>query len=395
MTQPIYRLLAATDLERFIEIETLAFNINPDRSRLTPQVVAQLRALYDGDRILAQLQLMPLQIMAGSANLPCGGIGSVATPPEARRQGHVAALMRHVCDEIRSQGIALCMLYPFNRSFYHRYGWAMFMERRVYRGSPELFAHFCRSVGDFVQVGPEAIPELQQIYAGALRGRFGPVVRDETWWQRDVLRGWGNETYYAYIWRDSDGVGRAYLIYQLSPYGQPERRLTCREIVALDPEARSQLFVFLRNYDSQCDEVLFRAPADAPVNMLMIEPLRCEIEPHFMLRLIDVGVALETFPYPPGSAGRLRIAVTDDWLKHNKGVFELEIAGGQARCKLLPSESDADLACDVRVLTQIYARYLRARSAAAFGLLTVNDRAALALLDRLFAGLAPFNSDFF
>lgn len=395
MTQIVYRSLPAADLERFIQVETHAFNANPDRVRLTPELLDQLRGLYVAGELVAQLQLLPLRVMTGAGDLPCGGLSSVATPPEQRRRGYTATLLRHTCAELSDSGVMLAMLHPFKRAFYQRYGWATFMERRVYHGAPEQFAHFRRAEGGFVPVGPEAIPELQQIYAGSLRGRFGPVLRDDAWWRRNVLRSWSGETHVAFVWRDAGGAGRAYLIYHLSPWAGSARTLTCREMVALDPTARAQLFNFLADHDSQCSEVVFRAPADAPVNLLMREPLRCEVEPHFMLRLIDAGAALAAFPYPADVAGRLSISIADDWLTTNQGVFALEVGGGQARCTRLPAGSPADLACDVRVLTQIYARYVRPRTAAAFGLLTVHDRAALALADRLFAGLAPFSSDFF
>src|SRR6266511_3879857 len=125
----------------------------------------------------------------------------------------------------------------------------------------------------------------------------------------------------------------------------------------------------------------------------MPEPLACEVRPHFMLRLVDVAAALEAYRPPADCAGRLTIAVADDWLAHNQGVFELEIAGGAARCRALPGGADADLACDVRALAQLYSRYVRPRTAAAFGMLSVRSRPALALADRFFAGLAPFCSD--
>jgi predicted acetyltransferase len=114
-----------------------------------------------------------------------------------------------------------------------------------------------------------------------------------------------------------------------------------------------------------------------------------------MLRLLDVAAALGAYRFPSDCAGQLTLAVSDGWLADNQGVFELDVAGGVAACRRLPDGAAADLACDVRVLTQLYTRYLRPRSAAAFGLLEARDRAVLALAERLFAGLAPFSSDHF
>jgi predicted acetyltransferase len=397
-----YRPLGAADVDRFAQLEIQSFSTNPDRAQLAADA-ATLRGLFAGERQVAQLQLFSLRVLSGAADpttgaaqmLPCGGIGSVAVSPAARRQGYAAALLRHACDELRAQGTALCLLYPFKPSFYHRYGWALCMERRLYRGAPALLAGFRFAGGGFVQVGPEAAAELQQIYAGALRGRFGPLDRDAAWWGRRVLHGWAkDDTYDAFIWRDAGGAGRSYVICRVS--GAPgERILLCREAVARDPEARAQIFAFMAGYQGQCAEVQFRGPADAPVNLLLPDPLRCEVEPHFMLRLVDVAGALGALAYPAGLSGRLAIAVADDWLEHNRGVFALEVQAGRAECRRLAGDSPADLSCDVRVLAQIYTRHLRPRTAAAFGLLQAHSRPALSLAEQLFAGLAPYSSDLF
>ncbi len=391
-----YRPLTDTDLERFLQLGAYAFNADIEylRSRMDAEARSHARVLHADDHLVAQLQLLPLTVMSGSGTLRCAGIAGVVTPPEVRRRGYAALLLRHACDELREQGMPLCMLYPFKRSFYHRYGWATFLDWRVYRGAPHLLARFRHNVGSFVPISPALIPQLQQIYTGALQGRFGPIVRDTAWWERNVLRH-GKEQCAGFIWCDEQGVGRSYIIYRIIAGQNGERTLACREVVALDPTARAQVFAFMADHDAQCNEIFFRAPADAPVNLLLVEPLKCEVEPHFMLRLIDVAAALASYHYPARSLGQFSIAVSDDWLEYNQGVFALEVAEGRAQCQRLPDDSPADLSCDIRVLTQIYTRYLRPRTAAAFGMLTVHNRAALTLADQLFSGLAPFNSDFF
>jgi predicted acetyltransferase len=343
---------------------------------------------------VAQLELIPLRLETGRGPIIAAGIGSVASAPEARRRGHVAALLRHTCDELRESGVALSVLYPFKRVFYGRYGWATFMERRVYQGPPDRFASFRYASGSFHAAGPDQIADFDLIYRGALRGRFGPVLRDDVWWRNDVLKDWDGKPYHAYIWRDEDGKPRSYLIYRVVS-AAAGRRLECQDIVALDPTARAQLFAFFAGHADQVAQVRFKAPADAPVNLLMPEPLDCTVEPHFMLRLVDVAGALAGYGFPADLSGRLSIGVGDDWIAEHNAVFELEIAQGRAVVRRLPADSPADIRCDVRVLTQIYSRYVRPRAAAAFGMLSVSDREALAFAERAFSGPAPFNADFF
>lgn len=391
-----YRPLADDDRAAFTANEAHAFanELADAEYWLTQGPIGDLRGLYADGQLVSQMVIFPFTVMTGGVDLPLGGIASVSTPPQHRRRKYVDQMLRAACTEMRERGMALSMLHPFKTSFYRQFGWASCQERRHYSGSPELFRSFLKTQqGHFVAAGPDDIAELNTIYTGALRGRFGPLVRNEEWLQKDVLV-YNKKPRYAYIWRNEAGHGRAYIVYRWEkrPTGTA---MAIREIVALDPEARAQLFGLIANHDSQCNEVRFVALADAPVNMLLPNPLKCEIEPYFMLRLLDVAQALSAFRYPKDVAGTLTLAVDDPWISENQGVYQIEVAHGNAAVTRLSATSEAAVRCDVAVLAQIYARYLRPRSAASFGLLAAPNRAALTLLDAMFAGLAPFTSDFF
>ncbi|MCS6882965.1 MAG: GNAT family N-acetyltransferase [Oscillochloridaceae bacterium] len=391
-----YRPLTEQDLDQFIALEQYAFPANY-ASYVSTEVAAdrleRLRGVFAGDALAAQLEVIPLRVQAGAGDVPAAGIGAVASAPQARRQGHVALLLRHLADELRAGGVPLAILYPFKPSFYRRYGWAIFFERRMYSGPPERFASFRAAPGAWERAGAEQIEEFDRIYRGALRGRFGPIARDAAWWRDRVLHAHGRPRQ-AYIWRDEQGQGRSYLIYHLRN-DDDGRRMEFRELVALDPTARAQLFHFIAGHQDQVQRVRFRAPADAPVNLLFPDPLECSVEPDFMLRLLDVPAALEAYPFAPGASGRLTLAVHDDWIAENAAVFALEFAAGRCQATRLPVGAPADLCCEVGTLAQIYSRYLRPRTAAAFGVLEARRREALDLAEQAFAGLAPFSSDFF
>jgi predicted acetyltransferase len=397
MTTPTYLPIPESDYERYVLINQYAYGGETAiiRRWLAFERPNELRGVYVDGRLVTQMELYPLNLLAGRTLLPVAGIGSVATPPEERRRGYVAHLLQAACAELRERGMHLALLGAFKDSFYGRYGWATFSERRNYRGSPDQFAHFRAKGGQVVAVGAEAIAELDAIYRGALRGRIGPFARTEAWWRNFVLgdADWQSSNQ-AFVWRDEHGQARAYVIYRIKRDGE-KRVLRCREMVALDPQARQQILGFLANFDSQVEQIAFSAPTDAPVNLLFLDPLECSIEPWFLARVIDVAALLAAYPYPKECHGRLTLAITDTWLAHNQGTFALEVAGGVGICTRLPEDQVAGLQCDVRVLGQLVSRHLRPRVAAAFGLLAAPDRTALAFADQLFAGLAPFLSDDF
>lgn len=398
MTEPVYRALEDADRERAVALDIFSFNV--PRASIEPwldsQRLANFRGLFVDGRLAAQLELRPLHVSTGYGDVAAAGFGSVAVAPEYRGRGYAPQLLQQACLEMRERGLPLAFLYPAQVSFYRRYGWAIVVERKVYSGPPATFNEFPRIAGGWQPCGAEAIPELQEVYRGALRGRFGPFVRDEHWWREHVLGEFGqSEAAHAFIWRDEQGRARTYLVFRFSAGSRQERRLICRETVALDPPARSQIFHFMAGLANQCSEVLFRAPADAPVNLLMPDPLRCEVEPHLMLRIVDVPAALNGLQVPASATGTYVLAINDAWLAPQQAVYRVECDSEQLRVTALPADSPADLSCAASVLAQMYSRYLRPRTAAAFGLLEVHRREALKLIDRQFLGLMPFNSDFF
>jgi predicted acetyltransferase len=396
-----YASLSSADADQAARIDGYAFGNSPEPARFDPLMISQMRGLWEDDALVAQLRLIDLRLQSGFNELPAVGIASVAGAPETRRRGHVAALLHHAMAETAAAGVALAVLYPFKRTFYGRYGWANYVERRVYSGPPERLAAFRLGPGRFVHAGfgraDALIAELDTIYRAALRGRFGPLARDADWWRQRVLRDYYNpagQPAHVAIWRDDAGNGRSYLIYDLDKEAG-ERTLNCWEIVAMDPTARAQLFAYMAGHQDQVTRVRFRAPIDAPVNMLLPDPLECAVEPHFMLRILDVPAALAQYAFPPDLAGAFTLAVHDDWIAANNAAFHVELAGGSAHVTRLPADTQAGLSLDIRVLAQIYSRAVRPRSAAAFGMLTVADRSHLASAERAFAGLPPFVSDFF
>src|ERR1041385_5993678 len=101
-----------------------AFDATPD-----PGAMAGLRGILpfhernhtliieEGGRTRVTAPAIPtLQTLRGSV-LPMAGIAWVATPPEARRQGHSRRLMHRLHEDMLDKGHWLATPYPFPPSF--------------------------------------------------------------------------------------------------------------------------------------------------------------------------------------------------------------------------------------------------------------------------------------
>lgn len=391
-----YRPIAVADHARFIAQCCEAFGGSPADTRdwMSQRPDMQLRGLFQAGELVSHTALHLFQISDGRGALGAGGFDSVITPPQHRRRGYTAELMRRCVAELLDRGIFLSTLGSFKMSFYRKLGWATFNERRKVIAPIAALTPFRREVSGAFSPATEAdIPALQEIFLGGLRGRFGPIIRTPSWWRTELLRLERGDRY-SFIWRGDDGRARAYVIYR---WGQVEGQnvMLCREAITLDPQARAQLFAFMADHDSQTDTVHFFAPMEAPISALLHEAPEYRIDQDLMLRLLDVAQALAAFHYPPDAAGRLTLEVADAWLPHNQGVFALEVQGGVGQVTRLADDTPGEIVVDIAVLAQIYSRFLRPRAAATFGLIEVRERAALRLLEALFEGLAPFNSDEF
>jgi predicted acetyltransferase len=347
---------------------------------------------YDGTTLLAQCTLARVQIATGSSDAPAALVGSVVSPPEHRRRGYVAAMITAVHRQLRAEARPFAMLYAFRESFYARFGYATAFERRKYSGDPALLAPFRNArAGRFVLATDADAPHFDVVYRAALRGRFGVLRRDTAYWHGRTLRN-GRGAQYNYLWFDDAGTPRAYLLYSISREGH-DHTLNVREIVARDPEARAQIFGFLADQDARVRSIAFQSPGDAPVNLLLPDPLHCEVIAGPMLRIVDVPPAFAAYSTAPAVSGALVLGIADASLPENSGSYQVEFASGTAHA--VRSDATPQLHCTIEVLAQLFSRTLRPRTAAAFGMLAGDDRAALALLEQAFAGPAGFCGDGF
>ncbi|HUS16977.1 MAG TPA: sterol carrier protein domain-containing protein, partial [Chloroflexia bacterium] len=147
-------------------------------------------------------------------------------------------------------------------------------------------------------------------------------------------------------------------------------------------------------HDSQAKEVILTEPEDSRLLALLDDP-RCkvEVEPGFMLRMVDVAPALSARGYAPGAQGRLVLRVAEGFVTRTPQTYTLDVSDGRGTATL--ATSDPDLSLDQRALAQIYAGYVTATEAAELGLIEVHDQAAIRRADSFFAGPRPHLSDFF
>lgn len=315
--------------------------------------------------------------------VPLVGLAAVATPPEHRRQGYVTHLVGASLERWRGSS-PLSALWPFDRDFYRRFGWATANTTVEYRCPADAlgFARDSNAAdgtdGRFRPVDADDWAVLQDVHETHATGRTLTLRRDEAWWREKVLHASDENRPYAYVW-ERDGDARGYLVYDFERTdGTGEFRLTVSDMAFADHEARLALLRYLADHDSQTTEVVHSHENQSLLD-LVSDPsaVDCEVRAGPMVRLVDVEHALSSVPYPDDATLDTTLAVVDRTAPWNNDTFRLCVADGDGDCNRTdepPTGADATL--DIGTLSQLVVGYRTVGTLRARGDLESSDSVA-------------------
>jgi predicted N-acetyltransferase YhbS len=165
-------------------------------------------ALLDGD-VAAYVRIFARTMLVGGRPLPAGGIGSVATHPDARGHGLASALMRDAIEQMRREGMQVSFLFTGIPRFYAPFGYRIVHQPHFDADPREAAAAPHSSLYDVRLAEDGDVPRLLAIYRRAVAGSTGAIVRTRRTW-RDATH-WlvedGNGCFVA----ERNGLPAAYL----------------------------------------------------------------------------------------------------------------------------------------------------------------------------------------
>ncbi|MDP9238406.1 MAG: GNAT family N-acetyltransferase [Chloroflexota bacterium] len=165
-------------------------------------------ALLDG-RVAGYVRIFARTMLVRGVHAPAGGIGSVATHPDARGAGIATALMRDAIAEMRREGMRVSYLFTGIPEFYERLGYGIVgqpsfdVDPREAASAPNSGLHDVRAIDE------SEIPQLLAIYERAVAIRTGAVVRTKRTW-RDAAR-WLSEDSGGCFVAERDGLRVGYI----------------------------------------------------------------------------------------------------------------------------------------------------------------------------------------
>lgn len=306
------------------------------------------------DELAAKLHLFPFTCYINGEKFSVGGVCSVATWPEYRRQGSIRALIQHALQHMRSAGQTISYLHPFSVAFYRKFGWELTFANHEYTiPLPDLKRNWeCHGM---VRRLDADIPLLHKIYTDYAKKYNGMLGRDENWWERRVLKG---DPQIAVAYNEAGEPG-GYIIYEVKA-----EQMTVKEMVSTSVHAWKLLYQFIANHDSMAKQVTITVPENDQLPFILDEP-RFEQKhvPYCMARIVDVSAFLKKYPFQLSELAvdqSLLLRINDAFLPENNGIYELKQENGVMMIGELQNlETQAVVDCSIQSLTTMLLGYKR------------------------------------
>lgn len=391
LTQFEYSTLAdAEDIQHLGNILDLCF-INPagESERYINRLGAEnLRIIRQERQVVGGLAMFAMGQWFGGHRVPMTGIGAVGIAPEYRGSGAAIALMQHTVKELHTKGVPISVLYPATQRLYRKAGY-------------EQGGTFCgwEISTQSIQVRERPLPlhsvsltnleVFQDLYQQQARLNNGNLNRNQFIWQ-ELTQPFEKEMVSAYAIGAADQP-QGYIIF--SQHDKEDNTiLRVRDWVVLTTDAARSVWSFLANHRSQIDQVRWRGSAIDSLTLLLPEQTaKVKYSDRWLLRVVDVGKALEKRGYPSGIQAELHLEVRDDLIAENNDRFILSVANGRGE---VTRGGKGDLKLDIRGLAPLYTGLFAPQQLQLVGQLDATEP-TLSVAAQLFTGLSPWMPDFF
>ena len=336
--------------------------------------------------------------LPGGAIVAHAAVTHIGVLPSFTRQGIATDLVRHQLDDATRRGEVVATLRASEATIYERYGYGV---ASSWQTVEVLTARAVLRPGVGAG-GPvrlldtdEAWDVLPRIVAGNRPSRPGTIDRPEVWWRGTRMRAElsPGPSYVAVHGEPGAETGFArYRPLNTEAWFISDRRsIAVEDFFAPTLEAYLGLLRFLLGLDLIDRVVFWMLPIDDPLPWLLVDRRAARVtgvHDETWLRVVDVRKALAARRYGAGDA--VTIAVNDPILLDNSASFT--VAGDGAE----PTDRRPELHVGVGGLGAVLLGGATWRGLALAGLARVDDPAALAVADRLFAVRdAPFAGVFF
>ncbi len=391
------RTLTPDDLPAAWQLDQQIFNVDPKQHETArdPDGADRFVGAFDGDTLLAICEFHRFGQFFNRRRVPMGGVSSVVVAPEARGRGLASRIMAFLIERMRAEALPISVLYPATPALYRSLGYEFAGQWTLYSVPVARLRDVRRpEPGRIRRATTDDLEAIEALRVRLMSDHPGAIDRGD--WAVPIYRRRFDDLF-AYVSLDARGDVDGALFYRHAPIalGTEDYDLDVRELFASDAASLAALLWVMASSSSVARDARFRGWPDEPVAWLVPE-LKASIFIHmrWMLRLLDVGAALEARGAPPGLGGQVALRVRDEMVGDNEDDFVVTLEGGEARVAREAAETPIEL--DVGALSSLYSGHTTCAALARAGRLTGGEPTRdWALLETLFASAAPAMVDDF
>jgi predicted acetyltransferase len=396
-TELSVRPLTEADMDRFLEIDSIAFLEGPP----SPDMVAWQRrfletdrciGLFDRDEQVGGASIFTMELTVPDARqVPMAGVTWVSVLPTHRRRGGLRTMMRHQLHTLHETGAEpVAGLMASQPPIYGRFGYGLATKAvsvsiprhanalRLPPGTEEVSLRL---------VDPSSITVYRMdLYERQVLARPGILAKPAWWYGFDVadteeMR--GGRSALRCVLAERHGVPAGFAFYRTATATSPQVHVI--QIQAEDIAAYAALWQMLLSIDLVEETRTWRLglPLDDPL-LLLLEDVRAATpvqSDKLYIRLVDVDRALSVRTY--SAPIDLVLEVSDTFCPWNAGRWRLSGDATGATC--VRTGAPADLSIDVRELGSAYLGGTTLRALQSAALVTEHTKGAVLAASRAFA----------
>lgn len=385
------RKLNSSDIEALAWLRRVGFFHQNAPSDPKWQAVYKKTAAYSlgyfaNDELASVVACFPFKMRLGQQEVKMGGLASVISAPEYRRQGQIKDLMKLTLEQLRETETAWSLLYAFDPLYYRKFGWqSVSCGFKLEFPVQTLFKGAAPKAKRLKNTELELIKPIYRAWAKNYNFMINRDDNPKKPWDNLVRQVWEDREQSVYLVED------AYCLLDFS-YGTPNNILSIKDYAYSSASGRKNLLAFWGAFYGQADMI--------NVVMSKDDPLFADLQPEYtkpysvlQARVVDVTLALEQLLC--SSEASFSLNVQDDFCEWNNKSFQVEMFEGKIKVTEL-STTNADLSLSINTLSGLLSNNLSIPAGFQHGLLEGSESAAEALLG-LSANLTSFMSpaDFF
>ncbi|MBP3040848.1 GNAT family N-acetyltransferase [Bacillaceae bacterium Marseille-Q3522] len=343
---------------------------------------------FDGDKLISQAAVYPLQVRIFNKTYEMGGLTGVGTYPEYANQGLMYKLLCQALENMKKRGQSISFLYPYSIPYYRRKGWEIISDKITYEIHDYQLPKNKRVSGEIERVPAES-EQIKKAYERFALQTHGAMLRNNVLAWQEYWR-WDPDDIMAAIYYNESGQPDGYVLYRIA-----DEVFHIKDMIFVDEEARSGLWNFISAHFSMISKVVGHTYTDEPLAFLLEDAdIKETISPYFMARIVDLEQFIAQYPFKADIMDReWTFSLDDPLLSWNQGVFTLRIsAAGQGKVTHAAGKSSDRI--DIQTMTTMLLGYKRPDYLHKIGRISCRSE-TVDMLEDAIEQQTPYFSDYF